>query len=579
MVGQLSYRPMVEARKKGVIMSEVDGSSITNRVAQWPGVGSGTSPVGVGDAGIWPVPGGVQSEAGAAATPNGRRWLILVVIAIAQLMIVLDATIMNIALPSAQRTLHFSLADRQWVVTAYALAFGSLLLLGGRLSDLLGRKRTFVAGLAGFAAASAMGGAATSFAMLAGARAIQGAFAALLAPSALSLLATTFTEPGDRRKAFGVYGAVAGAGGAVGLVLGGLLTEYLSWRWCLYVNDIFAAVAVIGAVVLIGRQTSWGRPRLDLPGALLVSGGMFSLVYGFSNAATHSWSTPSTWGFLVAAAALLTVFALWQTRAAEPLLPPRIVADRNRAGAYLAMLIGGGGMFGILLFLNYYMQQNLVYSPLKTGLAFLPMVGGVMIIGNIANIGLMPRIGPKLLVAFGMLLGATSAALLTRLGPHASYAADILPSVLLVGIGLGLIFAPVADTGTSAVPTRDTGVASATLNTGNQLGGSIGTSLLNTIFAGAISAFIVAHARTGGLVHGRPTQHLVTQAILHSYYVTFWWVTGIWILGALVCGTLLRFGPLARGEESGAQTVANWSEAGPRAAATVTAPAMPGVTR
>ena len=352
-------------------------------------------------------------------------------------------------------------------------------------------------------------------------------------------------------------------------MLGGLLTEYLSWRWCLYVNDIFAAVAVIGAIILIGRQASFGRPRLDFAGALLVSSGMFSMVYGFSNAATHSWSTPSTWGFMVAGAALLTTFVFWQTRAPEPLLPPRIVADRNRAGAYLAMLMGGAGMFGILLFLNYYMQQNLGFSPLKTGLAFLPMVGGVMIIGNIANIGLMPRIGPKPLVALGMLLGATSAALLTRLGPHASYAADILPSVLLVGIGLGFIFAPVADTGTSGVPPRDTGVASATLNTGNQLGGSIGTSLLNTIYAGAISAFIVAHARTGGFVHGHATQQLVSQAALHSYHLIFWWVAGIWAAGALICGTLLRTGPLARVDESATPSPAGWQ--GARSAAPVVA--------
>ena len=541
-------------------MTDTGVSGNTGVGAPWPASGEVAPATGRAAGGQWPAGGGVAPGGGALAN-SPQRWLILVIIAVAQLMIVLDATVMNIALPSAQRSLHFSLADRQWVVTAYALAFGSLLLLGGKLSDLLGRKRTFIAGLIGFAAASAVGGAATSFAMLASARAVQGAFAALLAPSALSLLATTFTDPGDRRKAFGVYGAVAGAGGAVGLVLGGLLTEYLSWRWCLYVNDIFAAVAVIGAIILIGHQASWGRPRLDLPGALLVSGGMFSIVYGFSNAATHSWSTSSTWGFLVAGAALLSSFVFWQTRAPEPLLPPRIVADRNRAGAYLAMLFGGAGMFGILLFLNYYMQQNLGFSPLKTGLAFLPMVGGVMIIGNIANIGLMPRIGPKPLVALGMLLGATSAALLTRLGPHASYAGDILPSVLLVGIGLGLIFAPVADTGTSGVPPRDTGVASATLNTGNQLGGSVGTSLLNTIFAGAISAFIVAHARTRGFVHGHATQQLAGQAALHSYHLIFWWVAGIWAAGALICGTLLRFGPLARVDESATPSAADWQAA------------------
>jgi EmrB/QacA subfamily drug resistance transporter len=501
---------------------------------------------------VWP---GMQVGTG---VPNPRRWLVLVIIAIAQLMIVLDATIMNIALPSAQRALHFSLADRQWVVTAYALAFGSLLLLGGKLSDLLGRKNTFIAGLVGFATASAVGGAATNFAMLATARAFQGGFAALLAPSALSLLATTFTDPGDRRRAFGVYGAVAGAGGAVGLVLGGLLTQYLSWRWCLYVNVLFAAAAAVGAVMLLGRQVSWGRPRLDVSGALLGAAGMFSIVYGFSNAASHSWSTPSTWGFLVAGAALLVSFVLRQTRASEPLLPPRIVADRNRAGSYLAMLIGGAGMFGILLFLNYYMQQNLGFSPLKTGLAFLPMVGGVVIVGNVANVGLMPRTGPKPLITFGMLLGATSAALLTQLGAHSSYVSAILPSVLLLGAGLGFIFAPVADTGTSGVPPRDTGVASATLNTGNQLGGSIGTSLLNTIFAGAISSFIAAHARVGEFVGGHPAAQLVGQAVLHSYHITFWWVAAIWAGGALVTGALLRLGPITRASEAGMTSGGDW---------------------
>lgn len=562
-------------------MSERDWPSTSDSTAQWANSGGQIPAGGRSPAGTWPHGDSSWASTGSDAAHNPRRWLILVVIALAQLMIVLDATIMNIALPSAQRALHFSLADRQWVVTAYALAFGSLLLLGGKLSDLLGRRNTFVAGLVGFAAASAVGGASTSFAMLASARAVQGAFAALLAPSALSLLATTFTDPGDRRKAFGVYGAVAGAGGAVGLVLGGLLTEYLSWRWCLYVNDIFAALAVVGAIALIGRQASWIRPRIDVPGAMLVSGGMFSIVYGFSNAATHSWGTPSTWGFLVAGALLLVGFAFWQTRAPEPLLPPGIVANRNRAGAYLAMLIGGAGMFGILLFLNYYMQQSLGFSPLKTGLAFLPMVGGVMVVGNVANIGLMPRIGPKPLVALGMLLGGTSAALLTRLGVHASYAADILPSVLLVGIGLGLIFAPVADTGTAGVRPQDTGVASATLNTGNQLGGSIGTSLLNTIFAGAITAFIAAHARAGAFVHGHPTPHLVGQAVLHSYTVTFWWVAAIWGAGALICGTLLRFGPLARADEPGAAGTSDWQAAtspavAPTAAAVTAAPVPAG---
>src|SRR5690349_6963994 len=231
-----------------------------------------------------------------------RRWLTLGVIGIAQLTIVLDVTVMNIALPSAQHALHFTTVDRQWVVTAYTLTFGSLLLLGGRLADLLGRKVTFLAGLAGFAGVSAVGGASVNFAMLITARACQGAFGAILVPSALSLLTTTFTEPKERGKAFGIYGAIAAAGGAVGLLLGGALTEYLSWRWTLYVNLIFAGVAFIGGVLLLTRQSSPVKPKLDIPGVLLVSAALFCLVYGFSNAATHGWHAPSTWGFLAVGA-------------------------------------------------------------------------------------------------------------------------------------------------------------------------------------------------------------------------------------------------------------------------------------
>src|SRR5579863_7365508 len=315
-----------------------------------------------------------MSAATTASSGLGRRrWLILGVIGLAQLMVVLDLTIMNIALPSAQRALHFTTVDRQWVVTAYALAFGSLLLLGGRLADLLGRKVTFLIGLVGFAGVSAIGGASVNFAMLVTARACQGAFAALLVPSALSLLTTTFTEPKERGKAFGIYGAIAVAGGAVGLLLGGVLTQYLSWRWTLYVNLLFAVVAFAGGALLLQRQLSRVKPALDIPGVLMVCGAVFCLVYGFSNAAAHGWHAPSTWGFLAAGAALLAAFAFWMSRAAQPLLPPRIVLDRNRGGAYLSMLIASAGLFGIFLFLTYYLQQTLGYSPLVTGVAFLPI--------------------------------------------------------------------------------------------------------------------------------------------------------------------------------------------------------------
>jgi EmrB/QacA subfamily drug resistance transporter len=480
----------------------------------------------------------------AGGESDRNRWLILGVIALAQLMIVLDATIMNIALPTAQQDLHFTIVDRQWVVTAYALTFGSLLLLGGKLADLLGRKVTFLAGLIGFAAASAVGGAAVNFGMLVAARACQGAFGALLAPSALSLLTVTFSDPKERGKAFGVFGAVAGAGGAVGLLLGGVLTEYLSWRWCLYVNLIFAAIAAAGAVTLLHRQPSRGRPKLDLLGAALVSGGMFCIVYGFSNAALHSWHAASTWGFLAAGVVLLVLFGWRQTRAPQPLLPPRIVTDRNRGGAYLSMLIAAVGMFGLFLFLTYYLQQTLGFSPVITGVAFLPMVACIMASSITCNIVLMPRTGPRPLVPAGMLLAAGGLALLTRIGVHSSYATAVLPSLLMMGLGLGLVFAPVFNTGTFGVPPADAGVASATVNTGQQLGGSIGTSLLNTIFASAVASYLTAHISPATAIHGRPSPQLTGLALIHGYSTAFWCSAAILTCGAIVAGTLLRSGPL-----------------------------------
>ena len=484
-----------------------------------------------------------------SAERDPRRWLILGVIALAQLMIVLDATIMNIALPSAQHALGFSLVDRQWVITAYALAFGSLLLLGGKLSDLLGRKVTFLIGLIGFAAASAVGGASVNFAMLITARACQGAFGALLAPSALSLLTVTFSNPDERGKAFGLYGAVAGTGGAIGLLLGGVLTEYMSWRWCLYVNLIFAGIAAAGAVTLLRRHARQSSPKLDWPGAALISAGMFCIVYGFSNAALHGWHAPSTWGFLVAGAVLVVLFGWRQTRATQPLLPPRIVANRNRAGAYLTILIASAGMFGIFLFLTYFMQQTLHFTPVITGVAFLPMVGCLMTVSITTNIVLMPKLGPRPLASAGLLIAAVGLAVLTRITVHSTYAGDVLPSLLLIGVGLGLVFAPVFNSGTFGVGPRDAGVASATVNTGQQLGGSIGTSLLNTLFASAIAAYIAGHASPGTMVRGKPAPQLAAAALIHGYTVAFWWSAAIFLTGAIVALILFRNGPLSQARQ------------------------------
>jgi len=478
-----------------------------------------------------------------AGPGDRRRWLILGVIGLAQLMVVLDVTVMNIALPSAQRALHFTTADRQWVVTAYTLAFGSLLLLGGRLADLLGRKVTFLIGLLGFAGVSAIGGASVNFGMLITARACQGAFGALLVPSALSLLTTTFTEPKERGKAFGIYGAIAAAGGAIGLLLGGALTEYLSWRWTLYVNLIFAGAAFIGGAILLTRQSSQVKPKLDIPGVLLVSSALFCLVYGFSNAATHGWHTPSTWGFLVAGVALLVVFAIWQGRAASPLLPPRIVLDRNRGGAYASMLIASSGMFGVFLFLTYYLQQTLAYSPVVTGFAILPIAGGIAVAANLSTIVLMPRIGPKPLVATGFVVAAGAMTWFAQLGPHTGYVDGVLGPIILTGAGLGMVIAPSINTGTFGVAPRDAGVASATVTVGQQLGASIGTSLLNTIFASAVASYLTLHVASARLI-GR--QALLGQALAHGYDVAFWWVAGIFAGGAIVGGLLFRRGPLRR---------------------------------
>jgi MFS family permease len=315
-----------------------------------------------------------------------KRWLILGVIAMAQLMVVLDATIVNIALPSAQRDLGFGDESRQWVVTAYALAFGSLLLLGGRLGDLFGRKWAFIGGLLGFAVASAVGGAAESFGVLVAARAGQGIFGAILAPSALALLSTIFVDPKERAKAFGIFGALAGGGAGIGLLLGGVLTDYLSWRWCLYVNLLFAVPAALFALRLLFNESDPNRPPLDLAGTVTATAGLFALVYGFSNSEMESWTHPVTVGMLSAAVLLLAAFVAIERRVAHPLLPLRVVADRTRGGSYLAIGLSGIAMFAVFLFLTYYLQQTKGFSPIRTGLAFLPLPVAITITAASVNI-------------------------------------------------------------------------------------------------------------------------------------------------------------------------------------------------
>jgi predicted MFS family arabinose efflux permease len=333
------------------------------------------------------------------------------------------------------------------------------------------------------------------------------------------------------------------SGNGLGLLLGGALTEYLSWRWTMYVNLVFAAVAFAGGALLLARQPSPARPRLDIPGVLLVSGALFCLVYGFSSAASHSWATPSTYGFLAAGVALGVLFAAWQGRAAHPLLPPRVALDRNRGGAYLSMLIASAGLFGTFLFLTYYLQQTVGYSPLVTGVAFLPLSGGLIFASNLSTTRLMPRVGPMPLVAFGMLASAGAMVWLAQLGPHTGYASGVLGPLILIGIGLGMVIAPAINTGTFGVAPQDAGVASATVTVGQQLGASIGTSLLNTIFAAAVTSYIAAHLAAARVI-GR--QALTGQALVHGYDTAFWWTAGIFAVGTVIGGALLRRGPLVQ---------------------------------
>ncbi len=353
----------------------------------------------------------------------------------------------------------------------------------------------------------------------------------------------------------------------MGLLLGGALTEYLSWRWTLYINLVFAGVAFVGGALLLQRHPSRVKPKLDIPGVVMVSSGLFCLVYGFSNAATHGWSTPSTYGFLVAGVALLIVFALWQGRAPNPLLPPRVVLDRNRGGAYLSMLIAASGMFATFLFLTYYLQQTLGYSPVVTGVAFLPIAGGIAVAANLSTIVLMPRVGPKPLVATGMLVAAGAAVWLAQLGPHTGYVTGILGPLIMTGAGLGMVIAPSINTGTFGVAPQDAGVASATVTVGQQLGASIGTSLLNTIFASAVTSYIAAHVASARLI-GR--QALAGLALAHGYDTAFWWTAGILAGGSIVAAILFRPGPLVSRNTPPAGQVGNqaggWEpevEAGP----------------
>jgi EmrB/QacA subfamily drug resistance transporter len=480
-----------------------------------------------------------------------HRWLILVIVAIAQLMVVLDATVVNIALPSAPRARGVPKRPPPGGVTAYALAFGSLLLLGGRIGDMFSRKRVFIVGLIGFAGASALGGASTSIGMLIAARALQGGFGAILAPAALGTLVSTFQDPRERGRAFGVFGSVAGAGGAVGLILGGFLTQYLSWRWTLYVNLVFAAIAVAGALIYMQTSKPASRPRIDVAGTLLACSGLFCIVFGFSHAESAGWTAALTIGSLVLGALLLAGFAFAEQRVSQPLLPLRVILDRTRGGAYVSVGVAGIAIFGVFLFLTYYLQTIKGYSPVTAGLAFLPMIACILLSSNTSSIVLLPRLGPRTLIATGMLLGAGAMAYLTQLTVTASYPGSILPALIVLGLGFGMIFAPAINTATTGVQRQDSGVASALVNTMQQVGGSIGTALLSTIALTATTSYLIGH-------HSGPLAP--AAAATHGYTVAFAVSAALFAAGVLLALFLLptkrRLQELRRASASAAPATA-----------------------
>lgn len=461
--------------------------------------------------------------------PDPKRWWVLALCGLGQLMVVLDLTVVNIALPKAQVALGFSNDDRQWIVTAYALAFGGLLLLGGRLSDRIGRKWTFIVGMAGFAAASAVGGAAQSFLMLAAARAVQGVFAALLAPSTLSLLTTTFSEPRERGKAFGIFSAIAGSGSAIGLLVGGVLTTYLSWRWCLYVNDGIAAAGLIGAMSLLHGGTGDDRVRIDDPGILAGVGGLVALVFGFSEAALDGWVSATTLLPLGLAVVLLAAFVLMERRAAHPILPLGVLLDRRRGASYLTILLLAIGMFGVFLFLTYYLEAIAGYSAVRAGLAFIPLTVAVIAGSVVTNTRLLPRFGPRAIVPVAAVVAGLAMLYFAQLTLATGYWTGIFPPGVLFGLAMGAIFGCCLNMATVGTGPDTAGVASALVTTGQQVGGSIGTSLLNTIATSAAATYLVTHATRAFLArhaHSITQTAVWAQAQVHSYDVSFYVASG-----------------------------------------------------
>lgn len=460
------------------------------------------------------------------------RWRGLGVVCLLSLIIGVDATIVNIALPSAQHDLGLSVVDRQWVISAYSLAFGGLLLPSGRIADRIGRKRAVLITVLGFAAASALGGAAETGWMLILARALQGVFASVLAPSTLALLVAMFTDPAERAKAISVFSAVASGGGVVGLLAGGVLTNYLDWRWCMYINVPLAIIgAVCGLLWLPGVAPQRGG-RLDVPGALLGCAGMVALVYGLGEAGGVGWGSPLVLSLLAAGVSLLIVFVVVQSKREHPLLPMRVVLDRNRAGAALSIGLAMFALFGTSLFLTFQLQVVMGYSPIKTGIVVLPLTTMIVISATQISRRLLPRTAPRMLVAPGLVLASAGVLWLTGLTPDSSFTGGILPAELLLGLGMGLVSTPCLHTATNGVAPADMGVASAFLSTAQQLGGSFGVATLNTIATTTAASYLAAHRGAPAVVG---TVHGYTQAAA--------WAGGIVLVAAVLAWLMITVDP------------------------------------
>jgi EmrB/QacA subfamily drug resistance transporter len=475
---------------------------------------------------------GSSTAVGELMHKDSRRvgWT-LATLCVAQLMLSLDVLIVNIALPSAQRSLGFANSERQWVVTAYTLAFGSLLLLGGRLSDLFGRKRMFLIGLVGFGVASAVGGAATDFVTLVAARAVQGVFGAVLAPAALALLTTTFTEPKSRARAFGIYGALAAGGGALGLLLGGILVQYLNWRWCMFVNLGFVIPEIVGASTLLSSARATSRPKLDMTGIALVSSGLFGLVFGFSEASTRGWSSLLTWAPLAGGALFICSFVYSQTKVSSPALPLGVVLNRNRGASYLSIFMVGLGQFTMLLFVTYYLQRTLGYSAITCGLAFVPWLAAFVAVSQAWSRTVAGRVGPRWALGPGLALIGLALVMLSRISVHSGYAADVLPWLLVFGAGAGLTISTGVNAATAVSEPSHAGAASSLVNTSQMIGASVGTALFNSLSVSIVARYLTAHGAGSAAA---------AAAATHSYDVVFIVAAIVVLVGSALVGLTAR---------------------------------------